>query len=107
MDIILNIICDNVVIPPNYYDTDINVKVLKVFKLSPDFHVDKGMNVICDTYIINNIFSPIDYVLYEIIEGKFLEIEEIIAKCEITLDRIKIINKICLYLLYSKLYYYL
>jgi hypothetical protein len=85
----------NVYISPDYCDSDIyDVNIPKVFTLS---HVNtryRGMDVIEDVYYESDRFCPINDVNSKIIEMKLLEIEEIIAKCEMNVEKIRALYNI-------------
>jgi len=80
---------------PDYCDSDIyDVNIPKVFTLS---HVNtryRGMDVIEDVYYESDRFCPITDVNSKIIEMKLLEIEDLIAKCEMNVEKIRALNNI-------------
>lgn len=85
----------SVYISPDYCDSDIyDVNIPNVFALS---HVNtryRGLDAIEDVYYESDRFYPINVVNQKIIEMKLLEIEEIIAKCEMNIEKIRAINNI-------------
>ena len=85
----------SVYISPDYCDSDIyDVNIPKVFTLS---HVNtryRGMDVIEDVYYESDRFCPITDVNSKIIEMKLLEIEDLIAKCEMNVEKIRALNNI-------------
>ena len=85
----------SVYISPDYCDSDIyDVNIPKVFTLS---HVNtryRGMDVIEDVYYESDRFCPINDVNSKIIEMKLLEIEDLIAKCEMNVEKIRALNNI-------------
>jgi hypothetical protein len=52
------------------------------------------MDVIEDVYYESDRFYPINVVNQKIIEMKLLEIEEIIAKCEMNVEKMRALNNI-------------
>ena len=85
----------NECILPNYCDADINVTTPKIFNISSDFYVDEGIEMISDILNRNNsLYGSVDYALCEFIEEKILEIEEIIAECEMNVEKIRAFNNI-------------
>jgi hypothetical protein len=52
------------------------------------------MDVIEDVYYESDRFYPINVVNQKIIEMKLLEIEEIIAKCEMNVEKIRALDNI-------------
>jgi hypothetical protein len=88
-------ISGNVYISPNYCDADINVSIPKMFNISHGFYVDKGIEIISDIINFNNsLYGYVDDLLCEFIEEQILEIEEIIAECEMNVEKIRALNNI-------------
>ena len=85
----------SVYISPDYCDSDIyDVNIPNVFTLS---HVNtryRGLDAIEDVYYESDRFYPINVVNQKIIEMKLLEIEEIIAKCEMNVEKMRALNNI-------------
>jgi hypothetical protein len=85
----------SVYISPDYCDSDIyDVNIPNVFTLSNVNTRYRGLDTIEDVYYESDRFYPINVVNQKIIEMKLLEIEEIIAKCEMNVEKIKALDNI-------------
>ena len=85
----------SVYISPDYCDSDIyDVNIPNVFTLSNVNTRYRGLDAIEDVYYESDRFYPINVVNQKIIEMKLLEIEEIIAKCEMNVEKIRALNNI-------------
>jgi hypothetical protein len=85
----------SVYISPDYCDSDIyDVNIPNVFTLSNVNTRYRGLDTIEDVYYESDRFYPINVVNQKIIEMKLLEIEEIIAKCEMNVEKMRALNNI-------------
>ena len=85
----------SVYISPDYCDSDIyDVNIPNVFTLSNVNTRYRGLDTLEDVYYESDRFYPINVVNQKIIEMKLLEIEEIIAKCEMNVEKIKALDNI-------------
>lgn len=85
----------SVYISPDYCDSDIyDVNIPSVFTLSNVNTRYRGLDTIEDVYYESDRFYPINVVNQKIIEMKLLEIEEIIAKCEMNVEKMRALNNI-------------
>jgi len=85
----------SVYISPDYCDSDIyDVNIPNVFTLSNVNTRYRGLDTIEDVYYESDRFYPINVVNQKIIEMKLLEIEEIIAKCEMNVEKMRALDNI-------------